>query len=78
MISTRAFAKINLDLRVTGRRPDGYHTLDSLFVRTGLGDRLVLDTAQADSLALTGPYAGALAGEPPGRNLAMRAVAASI
>ena len=71
-----ARAKVNLYLHVTGRRADGYHTLDSLFVRTGLGDRLALDPAPADSLALTGPFAGALAGEPPERNLAMRAVAA--
>ena len=60
-----ARAKVNLYLHVTGRRADGYHTLDSLFVRTGLGDRLALDPAPADSLALTGPFAGALAGEPP-------------
>ena len=28
--SERAFAKVNLFLHVVGRRPDGYHLLDSL------------------------------------------------
>lgn len=73
----RARAKVNLYLHVTGRRADGYHELDSLFVRTGLADRLVLrPAAAADSLEVTGPFAGALAGEAPERNLVLRAIAA--
>ena len=35
-----AFAKINLLLRVTGRREDGYHLLDSLVGFCEFGDRL--------------------------------------
>jgi 4-diphosphocytidyl-2-C-methyl-D-erythritol kinase len=35
-------AKINLRLRVTGRRPDGYHTLDSDLALLDLADRLLL------------------------------------
>lgn len=31
-------AKLNLFLHVTGRRPDGYHTLESLLVLIGRGD----------------------------------------
>ena len=31
MIRLRAGCKVNLGLRVTGRRPDGYHELDSVF-----------------------------------------------
>jgi 4-diphosphocytidyl-2-C-methyl-D-erythritol kinase len=31
-------AKLNLFLHVTGRRPDGYHTLESLLVLIARGD----------------------------------------
>ncbi len=30
-ISAKAFAKINLGLFITGKRPDGYHTLETVF-----------------------------------------------
>jgi hypothetical protein len=33
-----ASAKVNLALHVTGRRPDGYHLLDSIAVFTDLAD----------------------------------------
>jgi len=36
----RAFAKINLDLRVFGKRPDGYHELRTVFQTISLGDVL--------------------------------------
>ena len=35
-------AKLNLSLRVVGRRADGHHELDSLFVLLELADRLLL------------------------------------
>lgn len=35
-------AKLNLSLRVVGRRPDGHHLLDSTFVMLELADRLLL------------------------------------
>ncbi len=35
-------AKLNLFLHVTGRRPDGYHTLESLFVLIARGDAISL------------------------------------
>ncbi|GHV57417.1 hypothetical protein FACS189460_3950 [Deltaproteobacteria bacterium] len=38
-----AAAKINLCLKVLGRRPDGYHELDSVMARLTLADRLRLD-----------------------------------
>jgi len=45
-VSTRlelaAPAKLNLRLTVTGRRPDGYHLLDSTFVLLELSDAVVL------------------------------------
>lgn len=45
-VEGRAFApaKINLGLRVLGRRPDGYHDLRSLFAPLTVGDELVYET----------------------------------
>lgn len=37
-----AFAKLNLFLHITGRRPDGYHLLQSVFVRIDWCDQLQL------------------------------------
>ncbi len=44
-LTVNAPAKLNLYLRVTGRRADGYHTLDSLFHTIGLYDRVDLTDA---------------------------------
>jgi 4-diphosphocytidyl-2-C-methyl-D-erythritol kinase len=64
-------AKVNLTLRVTGRRADGYHLLDSLAVFAGVGDVVRAEAADGLTLSLTGPGAGALAAEPD--NLVLRA-----
>jgi 4-diphosphocytidyl-2-C-methyl-D-erythritol kinase len=52
-------AKVNLTLRVLGRRADGYHDIESLVVFAGVGDELAF--APGDELALTvaGPTADA-------------------
>jgi len=70
-------AKVNLTLRITGRRAAGqpqagYHELDSLVVFAGVGDRLTLTPAKAAGLAVAGPFAAALAGG--GANLALTAL----
>jgi 4-diphosphocytidyl-2-C-methyl-D-erythritol kinase len=56
-----ARAKVNLYLRITGRRPDGYHTLDSLavfadakdIVTAGHGDALTLDVTGREGVGLS-------------------------
>ena len=72
-IRVGAPAKLNLYLHVTGRRDDGYHELDSLVTFTALADTLEIAPAETLDLAVTGPFAHALAG---GDNLAARAAAA--
>lgn len=51
-------AKINLGLRITGRRPDGYHDIETLFYPVNLCDALELVTGQGepgkDSLSVSG------------------------
>jgi 4-diphosphocytidyl-2-C-methyl-D-erythritol kinase len=61
-ISVLAPAKINLYLHVVGRRPDGYHLLDSLVAFADIGDRLTAATADSLSLTVAGPAGAALAG----------------
>jgi 4-diphosphocytidyl-2-C-methyl-D-erythritol kinase len=53
----RAPAKVNLTLRVLGRRPDGYHELESLVVFADCGDRLTFTPGSALSLTLSGATA---------------------
>jgi 4-diphosphocytidyl-2-C-methyl-D-erythritol kinase len=74
VIREAAHAKVNLFLHVTGRRPDGYHLLDSLVVFAGAADLLGGEAAEGLSLALEGPEAPALAAEPD--NLVLRAARA--
>jgi 4-diphosphocytidyl-2-C-methyl-D-erythritol kinase len=72
LIAQRTPAKINLFLRVTGRRPDGYHELDSVFVPISLYDaiRLELRASEAGSVTLTCDSESLPRDE---RNLAVRA-----
>ncbi len=57
-------AKVNLFLEVTGKRPNGYHELATLFAKIKLGDELTLDVEPASgttlSLTLSGPVGSRL------------------
>jgi 4-diphosphocytidyl-2-C-methyl-D-erythritol kinase len=55
-------AKVNLTLRVLGRRADGYHEISSLVAFADCGDRLSLTPGGELALTLAGPRAPA-AGE---------------
>src|ERR1700679_2209062 len=74
MIIQFAPAKINLYLHITGRRPDGYHELDSLTVFAGVGDEIRLEAAPRFDFIVEGPQAGLLKNEPPESNLIVRVV----
>ena len=52
-----ARAKVNLTLRVMGRRADGYHDLESVVAFADCADRLTLEPGDELSLATTGPRA---------------------
>lgn len=74
VIEEAAPAKLNLALHVRGKRKDGFHELETLFAFVEYGDVVRVAPAEADSFAVTGPFADALAGE--GDNLVTRAAAA--
>jgi 4-diphosphocytidyl-2-C-methyl-D-erythritol kinase len=71
MITVFAPAKLNLSLHVVGRRPDGYHLLDSLVVFAGVGDTLDLSEAADLRLEVTGPTANLIPTE--GENIVLKA-----
>jgi 4-diphosphocytidyl-2-C-methyl-D-erythritol kinase len=54
-----ARAKVNLTLRVNGRRVDGYHDLESVVAFCDCADRLTLTPGPELILTMTGPLAGA-------------------
>jgi 4-diphosphocytidyl-2-C-methyl-D-erythritol kinase len=72
LISSFAPAKLNLFLRVVGRRADGYHELDSIFVPITLGDRIAIEARPSHRRLVTlhGSFGKLPADE---RNLAVRA-----
>ncbi len=72
-VTETAHAKVNLFLHVLDRRPDGYHTLDSLVVFAAPADTLRAEPDETMSLAVDGPFGDALAGPD---NLVLRAAQA--
>jgi 4-diphosphocytidyl-2-C-methyl-D-erythritol kinase len=54
----KAHAKINLTLRVLGRRADGYHEIESLVAFADVADTLTLQPDGEETLEITGPFAG--------------------
>lgn len=66
---TLAQAKINLSLRVLGKQPDGYHSIETVFLRVDLGDDVRVHIRErARTLRC-----GVMRDQPESENLAFRA-----
>jgi 4-diphosphocytidyl-2-C-methyl-D-erythritol kinase len=63
MIVEHARAKVNLTLKVRGRRSDGYHELESLVAFADVHDTVTLEPGATCSVSTTGPWAHHIAGE---------------
>jgi 4-diphosphocytidyl-2C-methyl-D-erythritol kinase len=66
VILVEANAKINLELKILGKRADGYHNIESVFQSINLSDFLVFEKAQKDE------FSGAI-NCPPEEELILRA-----
>ena len=75
-LTVAAPAKLNLWLKVLGRRDDGYHCLDSLVAFLDVRDTVHLMPADDLGLTLSGPMAPALVATAAGTNLSLQAARA--
>ena len=66
---TLAQAKINLSLRVLGKNPDGYHSIETVFLRLELGDDVRLHVREK----MRSLRCGVMRDQPQEENLAFRA-----
>ena len=69
MLRELARAKVNLDLLVTGRRPDGYHELDSLVAFADRQSGALTLPEVIDGVILGGTELPLLLGAPRGADL---------
>ena len=69
-----AHAKLNVFLRVLGRRDDGYHDVETLLLPISLADDVTVEPADELTLSLDGPAAEGVRAED--ENLALRAARA--
>lgn len=66
---TLAQAKINLSLRVLGKEPDGFHSIETVFLRIALGDDVRVHVREQARML----RCGVMRDQPPEENLAYRA-----
>ncbi|MDQ4107357.1 MAG: 4-(cytidine 5'-diphospho)-2-C-methyl-D-erythritol kinase [Actinomycetota bacterium] len=74
VMETPAHAKLNVFLRVLGRRDDGYHDIETLLVPISLADRVTVELAGELTLSLERSAAGELPADET--NLVLRAARA--
>jgi len=48
-----AFAKINLSLRILGKRPDGYHEVDTILQTISLHDKITFTVTETPEIVLS-------------------------
>ena len=70
-VTARVPAKVNLELMVGPRRPDGFHHLATVFQAVGLYDDVSVESADDWGVTVTGPYADQVPTDDS--NLAIRA-----
>lgn len=73
-MTIRAHAKINLDLRLGKRRPDGFHPIDTFFMRVDVADILEIHSSTNGKLTLQVEGDPQLSSDPD--NLVLRAARA--
>lgn len=73
-LSELARAKINLTLRVLGKRPDGFHELDSIVAFADIGDTVMMAPGKPRQVDAFGPFASDIVGD----NLVTRAIELSL
>jgi len=54
-VELKAHAKVNWDLHVLGKRPDGFHALDTVMVNVSLHDRLMFEPSNLLELRCSDP-----------------------
>ena len=55
ILNIPAYAKINLFLEITGKRPDGFHDIDSVMHTVSLCDDITIETNGSSSVTLSCP-----------------------
>lgn len=51
---SKAYAKVNIGLKITGKREDGYHLLSSYFLLIPLYDEIELEITEGDNISIEG------------------------
>ncbi len=52
--STKAYAKVNIGLKITGKRDDGYHLISSYFLLIPFYDEIEMEIVDGDSVEIRG------------------------
>ena len=74
-ITVPAYAKINLTLDITGKRQDGYHTLDSVMQSISLCDNVEISANSSGLITVDCTDKSVPCGDTAGKNIAYKAAA---